>query len=41
MKERLANEIMDAVNQTGSAYKKREKHHQKAEVTKAFGQCGR
>ena len=36
MKERLANEIMDAVNQTGSAYKKREDTHRMAEANKAF-----
>ena len=36
MKERLANEIMDAVNQTGSAYKKREDTHKMAEANKAF-----
>ena len=36
MKERLANEIMDAVNQTGGAYKKREDTHKMAEANKAF-----
>jgi small subunit ribosomal protein S7 len=36
MKERLANEIMDACNQTGSAHKKREDTHKMAEATKAF-----
>ena len=36
MKERLANEIVDAVNQTGSAYKKREDTHKMAEANKAF-----
>ena len=36
MKERLANEIMDAVNGTGSAYKKREDTHKMAEANKAF-----
>ena len=36
MKERLAGEIMDAVNQTGSAYKKREDTHKMAEANKAF-----
>ena len=36
MKERLANEIMDAVNQTGNAYKKREDTHKMAEANKAF-----
>ena len=36
MKERLAHEILDAVNQTGSAYKKREDTHRMAEANKAF-----
>ena len=36
MKERLANEIMDAVNSTGGAFKKREDTHQMAEANKAF-----
>ena len=37
MKERLANEIMDAVNGTGSAHvKKREDTHKMAEANKAF-----
>ena len=36
MKERLAGEIMDAVTQTGSAYKKREDTHKMAEANKAF-----
>ena len=36
MEERLANEIMDAVNSTGSAYKKREDTHKMAEANKAF-----
>lgn len=36
MKERLANEIVDAVNQTGNAYKKREDTHKMAEANKAF-----
>ena len=36
MKERLANEILDAVNQTGSAFKKREDTHKMAEANKAF-----
>ena len=36
MKERLAGEIMDAVNQTGSSYKKREDTHKMAEANKAF-----
>ena len=36
MKERLANEIMDAVNSTGSSFKKREDTHKMAEANKAF-----
>ena len=36
MKERLAGEIMDAVNNTGSAVKKREDTHKMAESNKAF-----
>lgn len=36
MRERLANEIMDAVNNTGNAVKKREDTHKMAEANKAF-----
>ena len=36
MKERLANEILDAVNGNGQAAKKREDTHKMAEVNKAF-----
>ena len=36
MKARLANEIIDAVNSTGSAFKKREDTHKMAEANKAF-----
>ena len=36
MKERLAGEIMDAVNGTGGAVKKREDTHKMAEANKAF-----
>ena len=36
MKERLANEIIDATNSTGSAFKKREDTHKMAEANKAF-----
>ena len=36
MEERLANEIMDATNNTGSAVKKREDTHKMAEANKAF-----
>ncbi len=36
MAERLAGEILDAVNNTGSAVKKREDTHKMAEANKAF-----
>lgn len=36
MKERLAGEIIDAMNCTGGAYKKREDTHKMAEANKAF-----
>ena len=36
MKERLANEILDAVNGNGGAAKKREDTHKMAEANKAF-----
>lgn len=36
MKERLANEIMDAVNSQGAAFKKKEDTHKMAEANKAF-----
>ena len=36
MAERLANEIMDAANNTGAAVKKREDTHKMAESNKAF-----
>ena len=36
MSERLAREIMDAVNGTGNAVKKREDTHKMAEANKAF-----
>lgn len=36
MKERLANELLDAVNGTGGAVKKREDTHKMAEANKAF-----
>ncbi len=36
MSERLANEIMDAINGTGGAFKKREDTHKMAEANKAF-----
>ncbi|HHX48830.1 MAG TPA: 30S ribosomal protein S7 [Clostridiales bacterium] len=36
MKERLANEIFDAYNSTGGAFKKKEEMHRMAEANKAF-----
>ncbi|WP_018924676.1 30S ribosomal protein S7 [Salsuginibacillus kocurii] len=36
MEERLANEILDAANNSGSAVKKREDTHRMAEANKAF-----
>ena len=36
MKERLANELLDALNGTGGAVKKREDTHKMAEANKAF-----
>ncbi len=36
MAERLANELMDATNSTGGAYKKKEDTHRMAEANKAF-----
>ena len=36
MKERLANEILDAINSTGGAVKKRDEMHKMAEANKAF-----
>ena len=36
MKERLANEIMDAINGTGGSVKKRDDTHRMAEANKAF-----
>ncbi|MDR1439077.1 MAG: 30S ribosomal protein S7 [Clostridiales bacterium] len=36
MKERLAGEIMDAVNGTGGAFKRREDTHKMAEANRAF-----
>lgn len=36
MKERLANEIMDACNNSGGAYKKKEDTHRMAEANKAY-----
>ena len=36
MKERLANEILDAINNTGGAVKKKDETHKMAEANKAF-----
>ena len=36
MEQRLANEILDAANNTGAAVKKREDTHKMAEANKAF-----
>lgn len=36
MRERLAAEIMDAANQTGSTFKKKEDTHKMAEANRAF-----
>ena len=36
MKERLANELVDAINGTGGSVKKREDTHKMAEANKAF-----
>ena len=36
MQERLSNELMDAINNRGSAVKKREDTHRMAEANKAF-----
>ena len=36
MKERLAGEIMDAMNSTGGAVKKKEETHRMADANKAF-----
>ena len=40
MKERLAKEILDDVNNTGSSVKKREDTHKMAEANKAFAHYG-
>ena len=36
MKERLANEILDAINNQGGAFQKKEDTHKMAEANKAF-----
>ena len=41
MKERLAGEILDALNGAGGAAKKRDDTHKMAEANKAFAQIGR
>ncbi len=37
MEDRLANEIIDALNNTGGAIKKKEETHKMAEANRAFG----
>jgi small subunit ribosomal protein S7 len=39
--ERLANEIVDAFNETGAAYKKKEDTHRMAEANRAFAHFAR
>ena len=39
MEQRLANEILDAANGTGSSVKKRDDTHKMAEANKAFAHC--
>lgn len=41
MAERLANEMVDAINQTGAAYKKKEDTHRMAEANRAFAHFAR
>jgi small subunit ribosomal protein S7 len=41
MREKLAQEIMDAFNKIGTAYKKREDTHRMAEANKAFAHFAR
>ena len=36
MRERLANELIDALNNTGGAYKKKEEIHRMADANRAF-----
>ena len=36
MAERLANELLDAINSTGGAFKKKEETHKMAEANRAF-----
>ena len=39
MKERLAGELMDAYNNAGGAFKKKEDTHRMAEANKAYAHC--
>lgn len=39
--ERLANEMVDAINQTGAAFKKKEDTHRMAEANRAFAHFAR
>ena len=41
MKERLAAELLDAANETGGAFKKKEDMHRMAEANKAFAHFNR
>ena len=41
MYQKLANEIVDASNEQGSAFKKREDTHRMAEANKAFAHLAR
>ena len=41
MKERLAAELLDAANETGGAFKKKEEMHRMAEANKAFAHFNR
>jgi small subunit ribosomal protein S7 len=41
MSERLASEMIDAINQTGAAYKKKEDTHRMAEANRAFAHFAR
>lgn len=36
MKERLANELLDAYNETGGAFKRKEEMHRMADANRAF-----
>jgi len=41
MHQRLANELMDAYNETGDAFKKKEETHRMAEANRAFAHLAR